>query len=192
MASKTFRITPGELYIAFTPKLIEVRRHVHHACESFNTAPASSSRRHLVSLWRQIIQDLAPLPPEIPDDPAADEAQFTADPWIAPPIRMDYGNVYIGAGSFLNFNSVFVDTCNVKIGANVLVGPNVSFFSGTHPIDPAIRRGLEGPELGWEIHVEDDCWIGGNAVICPGVRIGRGSTVGAGSVVTKASCRNSR
>ena len=100
---------------------------------------------------------------------------------------MDYGyNVRLGKNVFINFNSVFLDTCLTTIGDRTLVGPNVSFYSGTHPLDPVIRQGTRGPELGKEIHVEQDCWIGGNVVILPGVTIGRGSVVGAGSVVTKS------
>lgn len=66
-----------------------------------------------------------------------------------------------------------------------MVAPNVSIYSGTHPLDPDVRNGTNGPELGKEVWIEEDCWIGGNVVILPGVRIGKGSTVGAGSVVTK-------
>jgi len=61
----------------------------------------------------------------------------------------------------------------------------VSLFSGTHPLDPALRNGTKGPELGKEISIGEDCWIGGNAMILPGVRLGKGVVVGAGSVVTK-------
>jgi len=71
-----------------------------------------------------------------------------------------------------------------------LVAPNVSIYSGTHPLDPDVRNGTNGPELGKEVWIEEDCWIGGNVVILPGVRIGKGSTVGAGSVVTKVSWFN--
>ena len=78
-----------------------------------------------------------------------------------------------------------LDTCLIKIGANVLVGPNCHFYSGTHPLDPALRNGISGPEMGKEIHVEDYVWIGGNVTVLPGVTIGKGATVGAGSVVTK-------
>lgn len=100
---------------------------------------------------------------------------------------MDYGyNVRLGKNVFVNFNSVFLDTCLITIGSRTLVGPNVSFYSATHPLDPAIRQGTRGPELGKEIHVGEDCWIGGGVIICPGVTIGRGSVVGAGSVVTKS------
>jgi len=61
----------------------------------------------------------------------------------------------------------------------------VSFYSGTHPLDPAVRDGTRGPELGKEIHIGEDCWIAGNVSILPGITIGKGSVVGAGSVVTK-------
>lgn len=99
---------------------------------------------------------------------------------------MDYGyNVHLGQNVFINFNSVFLDTCVITIGSRTLVGPNVSFYSGTHPLDPSVRDGTRGPELGKEIHIGEDCWIGGNVCILPGVNIGRGSVVGAGSVVTK-------
>jgi acetyltransferase-like isoleucine patch superfamily enzyme len=100
---------------------------------------------------------------------------------------MDYGfNVRFGKNVFVNFNSVFLDTCLITIGSRTLVGPNVSFFSATHPLDPAVRNGTQGPETGKEIHIGEDCWIGGNAIILPGVTIGKGCTVGAGSVVTKS------
>lgn len=66
-----------------------------------------------------------------------------------------------------------------------MFGPGVSVYSGTHPLDPAVRNGLKGPEMGKAVHIEDDCWVGGNAIILPGIRLGRGVVVGAGSVVTK-------
>lgn len=75
----------------------------------------------------------------------------------------------------------------MTIGARTLIASNVSLYSGTHPLDPDSRNGTKGPELGKEIHIEEDSWIGGSVVILPGVRIGKGSTVGAGSVVTKVS-----
>ena len=61
----------------------------------------------------------------------------------------------------------------------------MSLFSGTHPLDPEVRNGTKGPETGAEIVIEEDCWLGGNVTVLPGIRIGRGSVVGAGSVVTK-------
>jgi acetyltransferase-like isoleucine patch superfamily enzyme len=134
---------------------------------------------------RSVLVDDTPLP-RMAATPEEDDDLFRDDPWIGPPVAMDYGyNVKIGKNVFINFNSVFLDTCLITIGDRTLVGPNVSFYSATHPLDPALRNGTRGPELGKEIHVKEDCWIGGNVVILPGVTIGRGSTVGAGSVVTK-------
>jgi acetyltransferase-like isoleucine patch superfamily enzyme len=95
--------------------------------------------------------------------------------------------VRVGEGVFINFNCTIIDTCLVSIGARTLFAPNVSIYSGSHPLDPDVRQGTEGPEDGKEVWIEEDCWIGGNAIILPGVRIGKGSTVGAGSVVTKVS-----
>ncbi|KAL1988421.1 hypothetical protein VTN96DRAFT_9476 [Rasamsonia emersonii] len=174
----------GELYHAFTPELVAARARCKHACNRFNNA-GEVSRRRLVELWRDIVQDPTPLPPPL-DDPAADEAQFKRDPWIEAPIHIDYGfNVRVGEGVFINFNCVIADTCLVTIGARTLIGPNVSLYSATHPLDPAVRNGTEGPEMGKEIHIGEDCWIGGNVTILPGVTIGKGATIGAGSVVTK-------
>ncbi|MCJ1287010.1 hypothetical protein MMC26_006357 [Xylographa opegraphella] len=174
----------GELYYSFTPELMRERTRCSHACHRFNTAGAVN-RRRLIELWRDILGDTTPMPPEYADQ-TLDEAQFEDEPWIEPPIHIDYGtNVSLGSDVYINFNCVIIDTCQVTIGARTLLGPNVSIFSGTHPIDPAIRNGTLGPEMGKEIHIEEDCWIGGNAVILPGVRIGRGATVGAGSVVAK-------
>lgn len=105
------------------------------------------------------------------------------------PVRADYGiNIRLAPGSMVNWNSTWVDTCPINIGARTLVGPNCSFYSGSHPLDPDVRKGLEGPETGKEINIREDCWLGGNVIVLSGVTIGPGSTVGAGSVVTRASC----
>lgn len=66
-----------------------------------------------------------------------------------------------------------------------MIASSVSLFSGTHPLDPEVRNGTQGPEMGGEITIEEDCWIGGNVTILPGVTIGKGSTIGAAAVVTK-------
>ena len=101
---------------------------------------------------------------------------------------MDYGkNVKLGKEVFLNFNCTFIDTCMITIGSRTLVGPNVSFYSGSHPLDPVLRNGMKGPEYGKEIDVGEDCWLGGHVIILPGVSLGYGVVVGAGSVVTKVA-----
>jgi acetyltransferase-like isoleucine patch superfamily enzyme len=151
------------------------------ALMSYYSIPTTSIDTHRLS----IVGDTRPLPPHHPNS-EADNALFEDDPWVHAPLQIDYGtNVKIGEGVFLNFNCCILDTCDVTIGARTLVGPNVSFYSGTHPLDPLLRNGTKGSELGKPIWVGEDCWIGGNVQVLPGVRLGRGVVVGAGSVVTK-------
>lgn len=125
--------------------------------------------------------------PPVHPDPKEDDALFEeSDPFVDGPISVDHGlNFKVGSGTFLNFNLLVLDTCLISIGQRVLFGPNVCIYGAAHPMDPAVRQGLKGPEAGKEVHIEDDVWIGGSVIVLAGVRIGKGSTVGAGSVVTK-------
>ncbi|KAF2400588.1 trimeric LpxA-like protein [Trichodelitschia bisporula] len=167
------RMLRGDLYHAFTPELVAARRRCELACERFNSA-GDVTRRERVALWRDIVNDTTPLPPPAPT-PELDEALFESDPWIHAPVHIDHGtNLRVGTGVFINFNCTVLDTCLVTIGARTLLGPNVSFFAATHPLDPVLRNGTQGPELGKEIHVGEDSWIGGNVTILPGVKLGRG------------------
>ncbi|KAK7050961.1 hypothetical protein VNI00_005073 [Paramarasmius palmivorus] len=184
IAENRRRMLAGELYYAFTPDLIAGRSRCRSACKEFNEA-GDVSRRKMVELWRNILDDKTPLPPPAAT-PEEDEKLFQDEPWIERPFTADYGtNVRVAKNVFINFNCIILDTCLVTIGSRTLFGPNVTLYSATHPIDPAIRNGLTGPEMGKEIHIGEDCWIGGNVTILPGVKIGRGATIGAGSVVTK-------
>ncbi|GAP85730.1 putative maltose galactoside acetyltransferase [Rosellinia necatrix] len=179
------KMLKGELYWAWDGELQANRTRCKKACAAFNAA-GNEPRRRRVELWREIIGDSRPLPP-VNSDPKADEELFKdTDPHVDGPISIDHGiNFKVGKGTFLNFNLLVLDTCLITIGENVLFGPNVCLYGAIHPLDPAVRQGLNGPEAGKEIHVEDDVWVGGSALILAGVRIGKGSTVGAGSVVTK-------
>ncbi|KAI9729436.1 MAG: hypothetical protein M1834_006817 [Cirrosporium novae-zelandiae] len=180
------RMLAGELYHAFTSDLVQERQRCAHACHRYNTA-GEVSRRQLVELWREVQDDHTPLPPPATSQ-EEDDNLFDDDPWIEAPIRIDYGtlpHLHIGSNVYINANCHIIDTCPITIGSRTLIGPNVSFFSGTHPLDPALRNGTRGPESGKAVMIGEDCWIGGNAVILPGVVVGRGATIGAGSVVTK-------
>lgn len=104
--------------------------------------------------------------------------------YLEPPLRCDYGsNIHLGERVYVNFNLVVLDCAAVTIGNDVLIGPNVGIYTAGHPVDPELR--LASREFAFPITIEDGVWIGGHAVIAPGVRIGRNSVIGAGSVVTK-------
>jgi acetyltransferase-like isoleucine patch superfamily enzyme len=105
---------------------------------------------------------------------------------VETPFICDYGyNITIGHHVVIGRNCTINDVCEVKIGDNCVIGPNVSIFTAGLPIDPKKRQGGQGPQVGKPITIEQDCWIGGGAIILPGRTIGKGSTVGAGSIVTK-------
>lgn len=106
------------------------------------------------------------------------------DVWIEPPFFCDYGtNITLGDRVFFNFNCVILDVAPVTIGSRVLFGPAAQVYAATHPLDAAERS--SGLESGRPVWIGDDVWIGGGAIVCPGVRIGARTVVGAGSVVTR-------
>lgn len=103
---------------------------------------------------------------------------------IEPPFFCDYGyNIEIGENFFANYNFTVLDVGKVRIGENVQIAPNVSIYTAGHPIHPETRN--SGYEYGIDITIGDNCWIGGNTCIMPGVTIGKNVVIGAGSVVTK-------
>lgn len=104
--------------------------------------------------------------------------------FINPPFYCDYGhNIEVGKNFFANYNCTILDVAKVKIGDNCMFAPNVAVYTAGHPIHPATRSTLY--EYGIEVTIGDNVWVGGNAVICPGVHIGDNCVIGAGSVVTK-------
>ena len=103
--------------------------------------------------------------------------------YIEPPFFCDYGyNILCGDNVFFNVNCVVLDENKVTIGSNVLLGPGVQLYTASHPLEAQMRR---THKISKPISIGDDCWIGGNAIICPGVTIGNGCVIGAGAVVTK-------
>lgn len=105
--------------------------------------------------------------------------------YIEPSISFDYGyNIFVGENFYCNFHNVFLDICPITVGDNCMFGPNVQLYTASHPIEPVKRN--SGLELGKPITIGDNVWIGGAAVIVPGVTLGDNVVVAAGSVVTKS------
>jgi maltose O-acetyltransferase len=103
---------------------------------------------------------------------------------IKPAFRCDYGtNITIGDGTFVNFDCVMLDIAPIALGATCWLATQVQLLAATHPIDPIPRR--DGWEYGAPITIADNVWLGGGAIVCPGVSIGEDTVVGAGAVVTR-------
>lgn len=103
--------------------------------------------------------------------------------FIEPAFRCDYGfNIHIYGLAVINYNCVILDTSPVHIGAGAFIAPGVCLSCAGHSVDPSQRS--QGISTSKPICLEEDVWIGANAVVCGGVTIGRGSVIGAGSVVT--------
>jgi maltose O-acetyltransferase len=106
------------------------------------------------------------------------------DAVIRPPFHCDYGtNIRLGDGVFLNFNCVILDVVEITIGDRTQIGPAVQIYAADHPRDAETRRA--GLEFGRPVRIGSDVWIGGGAILLPGVTIGDGAVIGAGSVVTR-------
>lgn len=104
---------------------------------------------------------------------------------VKPPFFCDYGNhIFAGDKLFINYDCVILDCNKVYLGSNVLLAPKVQIYTAYHPLEPEIRR--TELEMASPVRIGDDVWIGGGAIICPGIEIGAGTTIGAGSVVTKS------
>lgn len=165
MKSEKEKMLAGELYEASDPLLTQERQKARALLHQLNVSHYGDR-----SAYQEIITSLLP--------------NAGADIWIEPPFFCDYGyNIYTGARVFFNFNCVLLDVMPIRIGANVLFGPNVQLYTAAHPKDALERR--TGLEFAKPITIGNDCWLGGGAIICPGVTIGDRCVVGAGAVVTK-------
>lgn len=103
---------------------------------------------------------------------------------IRPPLFVDYGKyITVGARTFINYNLTALDVAPITIGDDVQIGPNVQLLTPTHPVQAELRR--EKLEAAKPIVIGDNVWIGGGAIVLPGVTVGENTVIGAGAVVTK-------
>jgi maltose O-acetyltransferase len=159
------RMLRGELYLATAPELVAEMARAQELLERYN-ATLDAERDKRSHLLRELLGGVG-------------EGVV-----IKPTFRCDYGkHISIGAETFVNYDCVMLDVAPIRIGAACQLATRVQLLTATHPIDPEPRR------LGWEygqpITLEDNVWLGGGVIVCPGVTIGEDTVVGAGAVVTR-------
>lgn len=173
--SERERMLRGESYNSRDPELLALAHRARAHMTRFASIPstdAAERRRELTSLLGTVSDGV----------------------WIEPPFFCDYGaHIHIGADTFVNVNCVFLDSAEIRIGANVLVGPGVQLLTASHPLRAADRIvPTSEPRAGaapyrthaLSIVIGDNVWIGAGSIVCPGVTIGDNTAIGAGSVVT--------
>jgi maltose O-acetyltransferase len=164
MTSEREKMLAGELYDPFDPELVAGRERARDLCQDLN-----ATREADVDARRAILRQLF--------------GRGGDTVWMQPPFYCDYGtNIELGERVFFNFNCVVLDVCRVRIGDYTLFGPAVQILTPVHPMNAELRR---REEYGKPIEIGADVWVGGGALILPGVRIGSRTVIGAGSVVTR-------
>ncbi|MFO8115065.1 MAG: sugar O-acetyltransferase [Halorubrum sp.] len=165
MPTETERMLAGELYDPTDPTLAADRERARDLARRYNeTTGAEESRRK--ALLRELFDAVG------------------EDPAVLPSVRCDYGyNVAVGDGFFANYGCVFLDANSVAFGDRCLLGPGVHVYTPTHPVDPAERA--TGRERAEPVTVGDDVWIGGRAVLNPGVTVGDAAVIASGAVVAE-------
>jgi maltose O-acetyltransferase len=173
MPTEREKMLAGELYDPLDAELVAARTRARDLCQALNATTESQQVER-----RAILQTLF--------------AAGGDDVWLQPPFFCDYGsNISLGRKCFFNFNCILLDVCTIRIGDYTLFGPAVQIYTAMHPTDYKMRRPPAGDEskvaleFGKPVEIGSDVWVGGAAVICPGVKIGDRSVIGAGSVVTR-------
>ncbi|GHF87059.1 sugar O-acetyltransferase [Streptomyces griseosporeus] len=159
------RMLAGDLYIADDPEIVRRQQRAVRLAAAYQAAYAED-----VDTARELLAELL--------GGLGEEAQ------VRPPLYVDYGsNITVGARTFVNYGLTALDVAAVVIGEDCQIGPHVQLLTPTHPLEPEPRR--DKLEAARPITVGDNVWIGGGAIVLPGVTIGDNSVIGAGAVVTK-------
>lgn len=164
------KMTSGSDYVSSDERLQAMLQAAHTLCEEYNCRGRSAGQR-LAILSRLL------------GSHGTSSSSTSAPPYIEPPFFCDYGfHIHVGANFYANSDCVFLDCAEIRIGNNCFLGPGVKIYTAAHPLDAAKRRIVE---FALPIEIGDDVWIGGDAIICPGVKIGSRVVIAAGAVVTK-------
>lgn len=165
MTTEREKMRAGELYDPADPDLVRARKRARELCHALNQSQEGEKEDR-----RRALRELF--------------AAGGDSVGLQPPFFCDYGsNIELGEQVFFNFNCVVLDVCPVRIGSFTLFGPAVQIYTAMHPLNFEQRR--QGKEYGKPVEIGSDVWVGGSAVILPGVRVGSRTVIGAGSVVTR-------
>lgn len=165
MRAEREKMQVGELYDSLDPELTAAHDRARDLCLDLNATRSTDQ-----DAFRQITTALF--------------GRGGESVWMQPPFFCDYGwNILLGERVFFNFNCVVLDECAVTIGDFTQFGPSVQIYTALHPMDAERRRTVE---FGKPVSIGSDVWVGGGAIICPGVTIGSKTVIGAGSVVTRS------
>jgi maltose O-acetyltransferase len=165
MATEREKMLAGELYDPLDAELVAGRERARDLCQLLNATREGEGDER-----RRILKDLF--------GTGGDTV------WMQPPFYCDYGsNIELGERVFFNFNCVVLDVCPIRIGSYTLFGPAVQIYTPLHPLNAELRR---KEEYGKPIDIGSDVWVGGGAIILPGVQIGSRTVIGAGSIVTRS------
>ena len=186
--SEKEKMLSGEWYELFGPRLVDEREQCKAYLFCFNNSMNPNvgvSREERARLFRAVLE--APWARNA-NSPNSPNGSLGRDVCVEAPFTCDYGyNINIGDEVVIGSNCTILDPCRISIGARTIIGPNVNIFGNTVSTDPRARKGSQSIAIGSPITIEEDVYIGGNVTILPGIRIGKGSTVDAGSVVTHVS-----
>lgn len=159
------KMLAGQLYNALDKELVAGRQRARTLTQKYNCT-TEEQQEERASLLQQLLGSVG------------------NGVFVEPPFRCDYGSqIYVGDYFYANFDCIILDVCSVTIGHHCLLGPRVGIYTATHPALAAQR--ISGLEFGKPIIIGNHVWIGGNALIMPGVTIGNDVVVAAGAVVTK-------
>ena len=163
--SEKEKMLAGELYNANGPELTGERQRAQRLLARYNATDTGDAAGRL-TLLRQLLGAVGD------------------NPDIQPRFHCDYGyNIRVGHRCFINYNCVFFDCAPIEIGDDLQMAPAVQLYTAYHPLDRATR--VAGLEFAKPIRIGNGVWIGGGAIVLPGVTLGDGAVIGAGSVVTR-------
>lgn len=165
MKTEKQKMLAGELYKAWDPELTRDRAYARQMTRIYNQTTEMDDELRV-----RILKELL--------------GSTGNNLGMEPNIRFDYGyNIHVGENFYTNFDCTILDVCEVRIGDNCMFGPGVHVYTATHPVDPYER--IKGPEYGKPVTIGNNVWVGGRAVINPGVTIGNNVVIASGAVVTK-------